>query len=434
VTKTAATQDLAIRPAVTDEDLRLANDLMAKVHTIGFADYFESVQWVETCGARYPNSLREHTRTAWRNGELAGALRITTDTVRIGEARLKMGGFGWVTTAPQHRHDGVARRLLDDALDYMRRHRYHVSMLFGIPNFYHRFGFITSLAEYEIVVAVAEATRGCSPLSKAGFKVRAAKPGDIRAIQKIHSVNDSDVACSLVRSSAHITNKWDRWGKRLKVLTTDQGKVVAYANTHRGRDELVVSEAGVSGTASQGQRPGAFRMPTAATTVCRALLATCAELATQEAVGQIRFQVPPPHPFARFLLEYTSSHEMTIARDCGGMMAFVDLPEALESMIPEWESLLARSPARQYRTEFTLVVDKVPYRIRARSGAIDIAAVAGAGKVGLTAAELMHMVTGYRYLEDILATRRRIIAPEARTLLAALFPKRHAYVCHFDRF
>jgi hypothetical protein len=46
----------------------------------------------------------------------------------------------------------------------------------------------------------------------------------------------------------------------------------------------------------------------------------------------------------------------------------------------------------------------------------------------------MHLVTGYRFLDDVLAQRRRILSPEARLLLAALFPKRTPYVWLLDRF
>ena len=425
--KTSSTDALIVKPVETDEELRLANDLMAKAH---FPDYFQGLDWLETCGVRYPNFLREHTRIALRNGGLAGALRLNTETIRLGEARLKMGGFGWVTTAPRHRRLGVAQALIRDSLHYMGNHGYHVSMLFGIPNFYHRFGFVTTLADYVITVSAAEA----AVAPKGDFKLRLAKPGDIRAIQKIHNANDAGVACSLLRTAAHLTNKWDQWPGKLWVLTTKQGKVVAYVNAHGSKDELAVMELGLSEVAVHPRGARAFRNSVAGNKLCGAVLAACADLAAEETVGRIRFHVPPPHPFARFLLEYTSTHQMHVVRDHGSMMAFVDLGETLESMIPEWEYLLARTSARDYRTEFTLYVDNASYRVRANRGAIDVAVVPGKNKVSVTPFELMHMMTGYRCVADILAARRRILSPEARTLLAVLFPKRNPYVWHFDRF
>jgi predicted acetyltransferase len=402
--------DLVIRAVESDDEIRLANDLMAK----GFnADYFSSLHWLETCGAGYPGFRREHTRVAMSGNDLAGALRLTTETIRLGEARLRTGGLAWVTTSPRHRQRGVCRALMFDTFNYMRQRNYHLAMLFGIPNFYHRFGFATTLADYSIIMDAEELL--AAPL--ATRRVREAKPGDIPAIQRIHAANDADVACSLLRSSAHITNKWDHRCKGMRVLTNDQGKVLAYFLARKDGVQLTVNEIGVSDMA-----------------LCGDILTACARYAADEAVARIHFLVPPPHPFARFLLLYTSTHQMRIVRDCGGMMAFVDVAEALENLIPEWESLLAKSSLREDRIEVTLVVDKTYHRVRANRGAIDVSQFPGKNRLGLTPADLMHLVTGYRYIEDILAAKRHVITAEARALLAVLFPKRTPYVWPFDRF
>lgn len=398
-----------IKPVETDQELRLANDLMAKVH---FPDYFSGLHWLETCGLNYPGFRREHTRTLWHNGELACSLRMNTETLRLGEARLKMGGLGWVTTEPRYRKRGLSRTLVLDTLDYMKQHGYHVSLLFGIPNFYHRFGFATALADYFITVDAAELLACAGP----AWKLREAKPGDIRAIQKIHEANDAPVACSLLRSAAHLTNKWERH-KTFYVLTTDQGKVGAYFIASRASDHLRVSEAGASTAA-----------------LCEEVLAACARLAAEEAVGGVRFLVPPTHLFARYLLLHRSTHEMRVVRDCGGMLAFVNTTEALENLIPEWENLLAASALREKRIEFTFMIDNTPCRVRANRGAIDIAPASGKNKLSLSSSDLIHLITGYRYPADILAARRRILTAEARALITTLFPKRSPYVWEFDRF
>ncbi len=103
-------------------------------------------------------------------------------------------------------------------------------------------------------------------------------------------------------------------------------------------------------------------------------------------------------------------------------------------MIPEWESLIGRSAVRELRTEFTLLVNGSAYRIRSNHGAVDIATGVGASKISLTHGDLMHLVTGYRYAEDLLDERRCLISPEARALFTTIFPKRAPYVWMFDRF
>jgi len=402
--------DLTVKPVETDEELRLANDLMAKAH---WTDYFGAMHWMETCGAGYPGFMREHTRIALWNNEIAGALRINTETVRLGEARLKTGGLGWVTTAARHRQKGVCRSMMQDAFRYLQAHNYHVAMLFGIPNFYHRFGFATTLFDYTITMDLEDALTA----PRASYRAREAKPGDIPAIQKIHGANDADVACSLLRSSAHFTNKWDHRGKGMRVLTDDKGKVLAYFIARKTGDRLTVEEVGVSDSG-----------------VCDAVLGACAQTASEETVGRLQFLTPPPHAFARFLLQYKTTHQMHVVRDSGGMMAFVNLGEALESLIPEWEYLLSKSSLCDRRIELTLLMDGAYTRLRANRGAIDIAACPGVNKISLSSEDLIRLVTGYLHTEDILAKRRRLITTEARDLLNVLCPKRDPYVWTFDRF
>ena len=401
--------ELELRAAQNHDEEICAYDLMAKVHAV---DYFQSLDWLRKHGANYPGYRREHLRLAFWGGDLAGTLRINMETIRLGEARLKMGGFGWVTTAPHHRNKGVASALMRDTMRYLREQRCHMAMLFGIPNFYHRFGFATTLSDYATLVRVPAVAEVANP----GCRMRAGKPGDIRAIQRIHSANDVDVPCSIVRSSAHITNQWDRW-KDLRVLTDAQGTLVAYFISRTAPDELVVDESGVT------SRDAAV-----------AVLHACGALAREACVPRIRLHTPPAHPLTRQLLEFQSVHEMRVDRNGNGMMAFVCLDEALETMLPEWEGRLQRHAARDHRTEVTLLVDGVPFRIRANRGALDIANVAGKNKFGLTQVELVHLVTGHRFLDDIYALQRRIITAEARELLAVLFPKRSPYVWPMDRF
>lgn len=402
-------EELILKGVETDEELTLAIDLMAKAH---FQDYFHAETWLQSAGAGYPGYRREHTRIAVLNGEIAAALRITTDTIRIGEARLKTGGLGWVTTSGRHRHKGLSRQLIQDAMRFMRAQNYHVSMLFGIPNFYHRFGFCTTLGEYATTVSLMEASTVPHPQ----YRVRLGKPGDIQLIQKVHHAGDGATACSIVRSAAHITNKWDRW-KNVRVITNERGKVLAYFLPRSGEEELKVEEVGVLDGA-----------------VCGAVLRACAEMASEEFAARIRFILPPSHLMIRHLLRYRSQHEMRITRDEGGMMAFVNLGETLESMIPEWENRLEHSPVRENRTEVTLLVDRKPYRVRANRGAVDVALGSGSNKVSLNSSELMQLLTGYRYLDEVLAAKRRIIAPAGHALLTALFPKRIPYIWQIDRF
>lgn len=397
-----------VKSIESDDELHLANELMAGQHA---AETPALRHWLLDVSHRYPGFRREHTRAIFANHEAASALRITTDTILLGEARLKMGGIGWVTTSERHRRKGLCRRLMADAIEYLRHNNYHVSMLFGIPGFYHRFGYTTSLAEYVVRIATVDALTFHSPL-----KLREAKPGEIPALQKLHSANNTDIACSILRTTGHYRNRWDLWQKWY-VLTDDQGKVEAYFIAGEEGDHLRVDDVAVAD-------PG----------LCAGVMAATGELASDASLGHIRYYVPPRHFLARYLLQFRSFHEMHVDRDAGGMLSFVDIGETLESLIPEWENLLSRHLARELRTEFTVVIKDTQFRVRANRGAIDVAAMPGKSKISLSQADLMHLVTGYRYLDDILAESRSIMSSEARLLMSAIFPKRTPFVWRFDRF
>lgn len=401
--------NLVLRPAQSEDELYLAHDLMAKVHC---KDYWEGMTWMDRVGRHYPGFLREHTRLAFLEGDLAGALRVTTDTVRIGEARLKMGGFGWVSTSGKHRHKGVARELMLNTVEYFREHGYHVSMLFGIPNFYHRFGFVTTLADYTTYLDPSDLD--LEPAS--GYRVRGGKAGDIRAMQKMHEAMDDDTSCSIIRCAAHFSHQWRLW-EGLRVVTNASGTPVGYFLAKDAGGCLTIREVGVQKREH-----------------CETLLQAIGREARAHYRHEIAIVAPPSHPFVQYLMRYRSRHEMRVTQNEGGMMAVVNTAETLESMIPEWEQSLVGNGLGDARVEVTLLVNRKPWRVRANRGAIDIAAQSGSNKFTLDAGELMLLISGYRYFDEIFSQQRRMVSADGRALLGAMFPKRTPFVWPMDRF
>lgn len=399
--------DLSVRPPRDKEELHRANELIHRAWEAEGRDDRWRVDW----GKGYPGYAEDHARLAFWKGELAGALRIHSETIRIGEARLKAGGLGWLSTETRYRERGVARGLLLDALEFLREQRYHVAMLFGKPHVHYPWGFHTCLPDYTVVIETRSALKHESP-----YRVRAGGAGDMRVLQRMHSDNDSATACSILRLSGHFVNKAKEFTSS-HVLTDTEGRIVGYYFAQDCGTYLEVEEVGVTDTS-----------------ICPAILRHCGEMAAEGSLGTIRFRVPPTHLFARFMLEEPSVHETEVLQDGGGMLAFIDIPETLESMVPEWEEQLGRTLIRDARTEVTLVIEGQPIRVRANKGALDVAATSGTSRVSLSTRELMVMLTGHRSAADILEGRFGLVGGDARQLLQAIFPKRTPYVWMFDRF
>ena len=196
-----------------------------------------------------------------------------------------------------------------------------------------------------------------------------------------------------------------------------QGRVVAYVLAKEKEKTLVVQEVGIEDPS-----------------VAPDVLAYCARCAQDAYRPRIQFLIPPEHPFARYLVRFESVHEMRISRDRGGMMAFVDLGEALESMLPEWDALMVNSAAGKGRCEVTLLVEGRSYRLRSSHGAIDVAETPGRHKFSISQIDLMRLLTGYSHFEDVYCAERRLLPSMAREFLATIFPKRNPCVHPFDRF
>jgi predicted acetyltransferase len=403
------TEQLVVRAVRDNDELRLANDLMAKGARY---DAKRLRHWLEEAGTGYPGYEREHTRLAVREGKLVGALRLFSETARVGEARLRVGGLGFLAAAPDGGGDSVTAALLVNSLHYLRTHDYQLALTFAVSSTYRRQGFSVVFPDYSIAMEAVDAA--C--LLPEPYRVRTAKPGDIPILQRLHGANDAGVACSLLRTQAHIRNRWNEW-QDAAVLTDTQGKVMAYYVVKPSSEGFLVDEVAADSEDS-----------------CRCTLAAIAQAAARAGYSRLRIVAPPGHAFARFLRQYPSVHQMHVMRSGGAAVALVSAAETLEGLIPEWESLIARHAVRESRAKFTLVVEGRSYRVRANRGAVDVAAQAGQNKLSLTLYELTALVVGAMGAEEVLAQNPRLLRPEARELFYALFPKRVPFIWPRDRF
>ena len=400
---------LTVRAAQVDDEIRLANALMADAYGNGTPS---RAAWLESSGRREAERDREHTRIALAGNDMAGTVRITTETLRIGEARLKVGGLAWAAVSPRHHRKGVELALFRDAHSYLRANGYHLSMVFANNEFLRKFDYAKTCEEFAYDLEVAD-----PPVSvNRNLRVRRVKPGDIASLQRLFQSNYKSVDCTLLRTRAHFSCKWSQFAQA-RVLTDARGKVVAYVLPRRDSDSLCIDEVGVESLALAGD-------------VCN----LAASVARENYLSRVSFLIPPAHTFSPVLSAKCESRGSIAPGEKSGMMAFMDIGEALESIIPEWENLVARSPLRSERCELSLVVGERCYRIRANRSAVDVSDSAGTNKFSLTAREFMQLITGFLTPEEIYHARRRMLAPDGRLLLKVLFPNRNAYVPRFDRF
>lgn len=399
-------RDLVVQAAQSRADLDDAAALTAEFN----AETIEQGRWHAEWGRGYPGFAPDRTRLAYWRGTLAGTMRIHSETMRIGEARLRTGLIAWPSTGAKYRDKGVARSLLDDAIRYLHEHRYHVALLFGQPQVHYPFGLTHCLPEYTIDVE----TRECLKLDNP-YRVRLGITADTPVLQALHNENDQRVPCSLLRMGGHFARR-SRPGAQCHVLLDGKGRVGAYFFAEDDGLTLQVDEIGL--------RDGDWN---------EAVLRACADQAMETSAETMRLCLAPDHPLAHYLQRFPSKHETSVLTAGGGMLACIDRDDLFQSMIPEWEARVRASKLCDARTELTLSIDDSTYRIRMTHGAIDCANERGRNRIDVSQDELAGLITGHLDPADLTAQSTFPVGQHVSTIVATLFPKRNPYVWPFDR-
>ena len=410
---------IEVRGAESEDELRTANDLMAKTQ---LPNYWDSLGWLETAGKSWAGVVRRHTRVALMEGKMVGALRLLPLLLRVGRARLNAVGVGWVSTAATHRNRGVCNALMCDALDYAEMHRCPFSLLYGVPDLYHRYGYTTMLPEHSVVVNSSTVPK----TNAAWFLVRPVTKDDIPALMQMHNAHEAGASCSVVRTAAHYrgqfvssapkTPYWCDWAGAKAILDAS-GVLGAYFMPQKAAEELHIKELGVTGRLS-----------------CEALLHAVMTMAHDEGLGSVRFHVPPYHPFAWYLQEVDSVHQARHFGNREGMVALTDLNACLNAMLPEWSDRLEQRGMADCQTECTLVVGKESFRVVLDESGLSVNKGLGRNRLALSEQEFIRLVVGYSPPEDLLARKAPRLKGVDYRFAMALFPKRTPFIWPIDHF
>jgi len=397
--------DLAVRCVQNDAELRQATALMRQAEWGGAI-----CCWPETHGVNYSPQERARVRVAVMNGEVAGALRLHSEVMRLGEARLRVGQLSLLSIEERFRGKGIQRALIAEVLALLKSQQFHMALLCTDHGVHYPLGFTAAYPEHDILIQTAEAVRVVGD-----WRVRDAKPGDIPAMSRLHNDNDAKVDGALLRPEAAWPERWPHEAQ-CTAITDATGNLLAYFVAEPEAYPFHVVEAGIVGMEA-----------------APAVLAICGDKANEAGASSIRFSIPPTHPFAAYLRRFPCTVQTHYPADGGAMLSLCDVGETLESLVPEWEARIAETIAVTWRNEVTLLVDGHAFRIRNTRGALDIAALSGRNKVSLSRADLVRLIMGFDPSDDLVPRRKMLADSEARTLLRAIFPPRHPHLWPLDR-
>src|SRR5215217_7746119 len=136
------------------------------------------------------------------HGRQISRVVIVPMVMRIGAAVVRMDGIGGVSTEEEFRNRGYSRRVMETAVQQMRRQGdAALSTLFGIEDFYQKFGYETTGPEYTVVVPLADAGAPTRSLPR-GWRFRPLTVDDMPAVMRLYHANTRRATGALVRHDA----------------------------------------------------------------------------------------------------------------------------------------------------------------------------------------------------------------------------------------
>jgi hypothetical protein len=386
-----------------------------------------------------PESDGRSTRVdLMHEGKSVSRLWLTPFTLHVGEALVRMDGVGGVGTDEAYRSRGYSRRVLQAAIDHMTRGDAALTMLYGIRDFYPKFGYATAGPDH--IAILTDLDRDSTLPSD--WSVRDFAPDDLADVQRIHFLNTSRAVGAAQRDSAG--SVWEHLQKVPEGSKKDACRVVVgpdgaihgylwranwcwYVNNvleSNYKRALVLGEVMADGPAAAD-----------------AVLAACRMWANQEPVArkvnEVVLAFAPEGPLAaaamrqdaRLLRNYSA---------CGGSMArVINVERLMRALLPELEARLKRAADPFEGTlEFQTEIGSATLRID--SGTISIAKSAAKRPakttVKLPQYELARLALGAFPPEDVLARLPDTPSAESARVLQALFPLRHPHMHLPDRY
>jgi GNAT superfamily N-acetyltransferase len=389
------------------------------------------------------------------DGRQVSRVVIVPMLMRIGAAVVRMDGIGGVSTEEEFRNRGYSRRVMETAVEQMRRGDAALSTLFGIEDFYQKFGYETTGPEYTVVLPLAETTAPTRSLPR-GWRFRPLTPGDMPAVMRLYHANTRRATGALVR---HDAGDDPSETERLADLNPDARKIGLRAwnrlqgiAVEPGEDacRVLVDQSGRIGAYAwfganwwMGVRrrdlPGAFHIAEGMARdaeVADTLLVACrtwAEEAGSDGDG-IALAIPPEGPVA-MAAAYEGGQMLGVYTRGGNFMGRVlDLGRLLRLLQPELAARVrsARLPF-QGRLNFRTDEDEAAIVIRDDDVQVDGRASGGL-VVELPQTALARLCLGGFDPADVLARLPNRPNAEVEAVLRALFPRRMPHIYPMDRF
>lgn len=369
------------------------------------------------------NEGRNYHRYLYKNGVEISALAVTEFTTNLGETGVRTAGIGYVRTPEEHRRKGYMRILMEDTCNYMEEQNYDISMLIGIPNFYHKYGYAVSMPlfkqrlDHDFIhdLDIDMSDLVFSPMTEADYpeivalfnKENFGRPGTV--------VRYDEYFGGFARGSVIGTTPI------ATVVRNGAGKMIAYWVEDEQKDENEKSF-----------------------TICELISedASCYyqlmkhfnEIGHERDIHDIDFVLPQDHGFIQFIRRYGYTINVEFPRNGMMMSRVCNIKPLFEKMVPELEKRIHIQLGTDYSGDLSIITDKGTVTLVCTNGSLSLQEAPVENTLTISQEELIQMMTGYRFLNDVLVTPEGVKECGNEDLASILHPNREPFLWPTDHF
>ncbi len=358
---------------------------------------------VTTC--KDPNFHKGDLRITEVNGKIVSMMMLIRRPLRIGTAIVNGAIIAPVAVHPGYQGQGCCSAVMRNAVQYMKTQRFDITILWGIPWLYPRYGYSPAMLKTELVIKPEQS----SSENWNSCEFRSLTRADLPKITSIYHSNTAMRTCAEIRSTK--IYEWKPRGSeaKLEVLTDKKNRVIGYralGTDWRGR--LCAHEIGVLNDEA-----------------CRVMLKSLAEMVRQKGLKEFYCIAHPDHPFSRFA--FWRDGEIRINRGGGaGMARILNLVPLLTKMEKEFERRLYYSELHDSEHTLRISSDEELAVLEISHGRVLIHTdeVKGAYRLDIPLMYLNPLITGYKAIGELIKGPHLKVkgGKRAMRLIEVLFP------------
>ena len=343
--------------------------------------------------------------------------------MRFGSAQLKLGGIAGVGTKEEHRNKGYSRRVMEHTMAYMNENGFDVSMLFGIPNFYHKFGYATVIPETYVEFDTKDV-----PAAVPTYQIRKFQTEDAPKIVDIYTENNAERTGTPLRTEIGWKEFTPRGGilPDPYVVLNETDEVIGYfvCDGDNAKKDMIEQNCTLVDIGFQDR------------TIFETIVHFLAHGVEYTSAEQIRCAIPADHPFAIFCRRYGCRTHTYTPKDHMGMMRIINQSSTLKKITGELEKRLQRAAhLSEWRGQILISTD-----LGQDCFEIDRGSVAHTNNcengfyLEIPQDKLIQLMMGRRNIEDLAVEPDVWVNVGIIPVLDTLFPLSHSHVWWSDRF